>query len=80
MLDAQIMDILACPACKEPLEIASPESISKLTQHLNNCALPTIEAGLVCKKHNRLFVFRDGIPILLFNESISLDNLDPSQE
>jgi uncharacterized protein YbaR (Trm112 family) len=72
MLNAQIINILACPACKEPLEVASSEVISNILKHLHNGNLPSVEAGLLCKKHNRLFVVREEVPILLFDETISL--------
>ena len=72
MLDAQILTILACPACKEPLEVASSDLVTKIIQPMGIDVLSPIEGGLLCRKHNRFFAVRQGIPILLFNESILL--------
>lgn len=50
MISKQLLEILACPACKTPLAPAGPEKLK-------------------CSTCNRVYPIRDGIPILLEEES-----------
>jgi len=52
-LDPSLLDILACPACKSPLEVDDPASTL-------NCS--SEECGL-------RYPVRDGIPVLLVDEA-----------
>ncbi len=75
MFDKEFIAILACPACKEPLEMASPEVIIKIVQTLKEDNLPPIEAGLLCRSHNHVFIVQEGVPVLLLDQSIPIDSL-----
>lgn len=49
MIDKELLDILACPDCKGPVE----EQADKI----------------ICKKCGRRYPVRDGIPVMLIDES-----------
>lgn len=70
MLETSILTILACPACKERLEPVTADFIAQSSK--SPAPMSFIEGGLLCRKHNRVFVIQQGIPILLFDQSISL--------
>jgi uncharacterized protein YbaR (Trm112 family) len=49
MIDKELLDILACPACKADVELK--------------------ENKIVCKKCNKKYPIRDGIPVMLIDEA-----------
>jgi hypothetical protein len=49
MIDKELLDILACPACKSDVKLSGDR--------------------IVCTKCNRRYPIRDGIPIMLIEES-----------
>ncbi|MBK1616071.1 hypothetical protein CKO44_21690 [Rubrivivax gelatinosus] len=62
-LDHRLIELLVCPVCKGPLELARDEQ-----------QRPT---DLVCPADRLAFPIRDGIPVMLETEARSLD-LPPS--
>jgi len=56
MLDQKLLDILACPKCKNDVKLIEYNS----HQH-----------GLICKECNKIFPIRDGIPVMLIDEAIT---------
>lgn len=60
-LDAQLLDILACPASDHaPLQVGTPSD-------------PEADA-LTCTACGRVFPVRDGIPVLLLDEATNPDD------
>ncbi len=57
MLDKELLDILACPSCKEPVELKDPEPGDDA------------QARLVCKGCGLRDPVRDDIPIMLIDEA-----------
>lgn len=53
MIDKELLDILACPACKADVVLETLES----------------EEKIVCTKCKRKYPVRDGIPIMLIDEA-----------
>lgn len=49
MIDKELLDILACPACKGDVDLK--------------------ENKIVCRKCNRKYPIKDGIPIMLIDEA-----------
>jgi uncharacterized protein YbaR (Trm112 family) len=49
MIDKELLNILACPACKSDVELKDNK--------------------IVCKKCNRKYPIKDGIPIMLIDEA-----------
>ena len=58
-LDHRLIELLVCPVCKGPLEMARDEQ-----------QRPT---DLVCPADRLAFPIRDGIPVMLETEARSLD-------
>ncbi len=52
-IDSELLKILACPACKKPLDDSADE--------------------LVCRACRKRYPIRDGIPVLLIDEAVSLN-------
>lgn len=49
MIDKELLDILACPACKADVELKGVK--------------------IVCKKCQKKYPVRDGIPVMLIDEA-----------
>jgi tetraacyldisaccharide 4'-kinase len=64
LMDARLLDILACPVCKGPLRLASEPG----------------GALLVCRADRLGFPVRDGIPVMLEEEARVLEAGDPLLE
>ena len=85
MIDKELLDIIVCPETKQDLILAEPELIEKINVliekgELRNRSKQTvtekIDGGLIQKEDRKfLYPIRDDIPILLIEESISLEEL-----
>jgi uncharacterized protein YbaR (Trm112 family) len=57
MINKQLLEILACPACKKPLNMQEPQ------------AGDDVQARLVCTGCGLRYPVRDDIPIMLIEEA-----------
>ena len=83
-LDEELIKILACPETKEPVSLASQDVIDKVNAAIaegkivnrgeQKVAEP-IEAGLVREDGKFLYPVRDGIPRMLIDEALALEQL-----
>ncbi|MDE2220118.1 MAG: tetraacyldisaccharide 4'-kinase, partial [Gammaproteobacteria bacterium] len=64
LMDARLLDILACPLCKGPVRLADADA-GKV---------------LVCRADRLAFPVRDGIPVMLEEEARPLESNDPLLE
>jgi len=70
MISPELLALLRCPETKQPVHIAPPELLERLS---NAHGGARIEAGLVREDGRVLYPVRNGIPIMLVEEAISLE-------
>jgi uncharacterized protein len=84
MVNPQLLQILVCPETKQPVHPADADLLGKVNaaveaDQLRNRAGRSIqspfEAGLVREDGRVLYPVVDDIPVMLIDESISLDSL-----
>lgn len=86
MIDKDLLDILACPETKQDLEPADAGLIEKINRAISEGKIESrsgqkltapIGGGLVQKNDRKyLYPIIDGIPVLLIEEAIPLNNLN----
>ncbi|MEQ9619942.1 MAG: Trm112 family protein [Deltaproteobacteria bacterium] len=85
MINKDLLEIIVCPETRQELVLAEPEVVEKINLLIEKGELlnrskqkitERIDAGLVQKDDRKyLYPVRDDIPILLKDESISLDEV-----
>lgn len=82
MIDRQLLEILACPETREAVSLADETLIQNLNRKIEagelvNRAGETvtepISGGLVREDGRYLYVIRDGIPVMLVEQGIPLE-------
>ncbi len=85
MISQELLNIIVCPETKQDLVIAEIDVVEKINALIENGELlnrskqkvtEKIDGGLIQKDDRKyLYPIRDEIPILLIDESISLENV-----
>ena len=85
MISQELLNIIVCPETKQDLVIAETNIIKKINILIENGELlnrskqkvtEKIDSGLIQKDDQKyLYPIRDEIPILLIDESISLEDI-----
>jgi uncharacterized protein YbaR (Trm112 family) len=84
MLDAELVENLACPETHQPVRVADDELVRRLNAAIaggkvvNRDGQPVtdaIQGGLVREDDAYLYPVRDDIPVMLIGEAIALDQL-----
>ncbi len=88
MIDKELLDIIVCPETKQDLVLAEPGLIERINLLIEKGELRNrskqkvsekIDGGLIQQEDRKyLYPIRDSIPILLIDESISLEALNNS--
>lgn len=80
-VDPELLELLACPETKEPVELAPAELLARVNERIRAGTMRTrsggavsaeIEAGLVRRDGRFLYPVRDGIPVMLVDEALEL--------
>jgi len=81
MIDPELLEILVCPESKVPVSLAEAELIRSLNAAIEAGTVVSldgspvrapIDGGLVREGGDRLYPIREGIPVMLMDEAISL--------
>ena len=84
MIDKDLLAILCCPETKQPVTVAHSHLVDKLNEMaalgglMNKGKKPVSEqmdGGLIRVDQTILYPIREGIPVLLIEEGIPLDQL-----
>jgi len=84
MIGADLLEILRCPQDKSRLQLADESLLAKVNQaiaggnvtnHSGTKITAPLSAGLVREDNRVLYPIIDDLPVLLIDESISLDSI-----
>ncbi len=84
MVDPELLKMLVCPETHQPLREADPALLAKLNEAIRAGALKnrsgapvseTLIEGLVRQDGKMLYPVREGIPVLLIDEGIPLEEI-----
>lgn len=81
MFDSNLLDILCCPETRESLQIAQEGLLASVNDAIAKGSVcnvagekvnEVLKEALVTEDGSRLYIVRDGIPVLLADEAILL--------
>ena len=79
-MDRKLLDILCCPASKQPLALLNSAELRALNEAIGAGGLKRIDGssqstpikeGLITRDHQTIYRIEDGIPVLLTDEGIA---------
>ncbi len=85
MIDQQLLDILACPETHEPVALADEALVKTVNRRIEAGQLlnragekvtEPIDGGLVRADGRYLYAIREGIPIMLVEQAIPLEDIN----
>ena len=69
-IDAELLEILACPICKEEVKpVSLPDARRKSVRDKFRGEEPVVEQGLQCVKCRRVYPIVSDIPVMLVDEA-----------
>lgn len=80
-IDTELIEILVCPETRQPLRVASSETLSRINSDIDAGRLRNrggeaienhVEEGLLREDGRVLYIVDDSIPIMLVDQSIEL--------
>ena len=84
-IDPKLLDILCCPVSKQPVFPLSEEKLAtvnaaisagQVTQADDTVIETPLSEGLITKNKQRIYRIDDGIPVMLEEESIAVDQIE----
>jgi uncharacterized protein YbaR (Trm112 family) len=79
-MDRKLLDILCCPASKQPLALLNKAELRALNEAITVGGLKRVDGspqsapikeGLITRDHKTVYRIEDGIPVLLSDEGIA---------
>ena len=79
-MDRKLLDILCCPASKQPLALLNKAELRALNEAIAGGGLKRMDGslqsapvkeGLITRDHQTVYRIEDGIPVLLADEGIA---------
>ena len=79
-MDRKLLDILCCPASKQPLALLNKAELRALNEAVAAGGLKRMDGslqteplkeGLITRDHQTIYRIEDGIPVLLSDEGIA---------
>jgi uncharacterized protein YbaR (Trm112 family) len=79
-MDRKLLDILCCPASKQPLALLNKAELRALNEAVAAGGLARVDGslqseplkeGLITRDHQTIYRIEDGIPVLLADEGIA---------
>ena len=86
MIKEELLKILCCPETKQNLTMAGAGLIKTLNEKIvrkelknrgDNVVTEPIDGGLVRADGRFLYIIRNDIPVMLIDEAISLEKMEP---
>ena len=83
-MDRKLLDILCCPASKQPLALLNKAELKALNEAVAAGGLKRVDGslqasplkeGLITRDHQTVYRIEDGIPVLLSDEGIASANV-----
>ncbi|MBD2127311.1 hypothetical protein H6F97_13140 [Microcoleus sp. FACHB-1] len=84
MISGELLNILCCPETKQPVSLADQNLLDQINLRIqqgkvsNRSGRPLenpIDAGLICKDGTYLYPIQEGVPILIIDEAIALNEV-----
>lgn len=83
-MDRKLLDILCCPASKQPLAVLNKAELKALNEAIvagnlkrvdGSLQSAPVKEGLITRDHQTIYRIEDGIPVLLSDEGIASANV-----
>lgn len=84
-MDRKLLDILACPATRQPLALLEPAGLAAMNRAIEtgavkradgNAQTEPLREALITRDRKLVYRIDDGIPVLLIEEGMAFDQAE----